>query len=254
MVMMDYKKLSYLLVGALVGVLASVATVFVLFGDDMNALQTKAMEADQLALDTQQYKLEIEAMQRDLQILKNEVQEKKALEEKLEKIEEYIDFDAYTEEQLNKAKDISMGTPLDFKTSLVLVDYAERFDLSPSLILGIMELESNFNQFEVGAAQDRGYMQIIPPTERWLTKAFAQELGFEYDPERIFEPEYNIGLAAVYLHTLQGAYGSNYHRILSEYNRGPYNLARYYEKNKTYSTSYSRVVLSKEKKYLAYNE
>ncbi len=153
-----------------------------------------------------------------------------------------------------KAKDISSATPLDFNTSLILVDYANRYEMEVSLLLGLMELESNFKQYEVGTAQDRGYMQIIPSTEKWLATAFSEELGFEYDPERIYEPEYNIGLAVVYLNTLKTAYGDNYDRILSEYNRGPYNLRKYYEKYATYETTYSRVVLSRANKYLAYNE
>ncbi len=155
---------------------------------------------------------------------------------------------------MQKAKDISSATPLDFNTSLILVDYANRYEMEVSLLLGLMELESNFKQYEVGTAQDRGYMQIIPSTEKWLATAFSEELGFEYDPERIYEPEYNIGLAVVYLNTLKTAYGDNYDRILSEYNRGPYNLRKYYEKYATYETTYSRVVLSRANKYLAYNE
>ena len=252
--MINMKKAAFLLVGVLVGTAIGVATIFSLYSEDVKALEEKAKQTDQLALEAQKYELQIEALTQDINILKDQVKEKEQLEQRLEKLEQYIDFDAYTEEQLEKAKDISEVTPLDFKTALTLVDYAERFDINPSLLLGVMELESNFKQFEVGGAQDRGYMQIIPSTEKWLASAFAEDLDFEYDPDRIFEPEYNIGLAAVYIKTLQKAYGENYHRILSEYNRGPYNLARYYEKNNTYSTSYSRVVLKKEQKYVAFND
>ena len=117
-----------------------------------------------------------------------------------------------------------------------------------------MELESNFNQYEVGADNDRGYMQIIPSTEKWLAETYGEKYGLSYNPERIFEPEYNIGLASIYLSLLKDAYGDNYDRILSEYNRGPYNLQRYFEENNTYETTYSRVILTKEQKYLALNE
>lgn len=149
---------------------------------------------------------------------------------------------------------IADQTPLDYETSLILVDYAEEFNLNPSLILAIIETESNFNPTEVGTHQDRGLMQIIPPTERWLAKDMGKDIGLEYNPERIFDPEYNIGLAAIYLSTLRDAYGNNFSRILSEYNRGPYNLARYFQNNGTYSTGYSKNVLSREVKYLAFNQ
>ncbi len=153
-----------------------------------------------------------------------------------------------------QAKEIENKTPLDFETAYIVAKNSDTFNLNASLILSVMELESNFKQFEVGGADDRGYMQIIPSTEEWLADAYGEEYGLNYDPERIFEPEYNIGLASIYLSLLQRSYGNNYDRILSEYNRGPYNLKEYYLENRTYETTYSRVVLSKEHKYIALNE
>jgi len=252
--MSDMKRILFLIVGVLAGIAVGVCGTFYSIKDRIDVLEIKANEAVTLAIKSDKYEMEIESMNQEMTRLKEEVKEKDELEEKVKRIEEFIDLDAYTDEDLQKAKDISQGTPLDFKTSLILVDYANRYDLKVSLLLGLMELESNFNQYEVGTSQDRGYMQIIPPTEKWLAKAFSDELGFEYDPERIYEPEYNIGLSVVYLNTLKSAYGNNYDRILSEYNRGPYNLKKYYEKYATYETTYSRVVLSKANKYLAYNQ
>lgn len=154
----------------------------------------------------------------------------------------------------SRAKEIANATPLDYESALILVRYADKYDLNPSLILSVIEVESNFNQWEVGSSRDRGYMQIIPATEKWLASDFGSELGLKYNPDRIFDPEYNIGLAAAYLNLLQTNYGDDYSRILSEYNRGPGNLKKYYQKNGTYSTSYSRKVLSAEKDYLAFNK
>jgi soluble lytic murein transglycosylase-like protein len=175
-------------------------------------------------------------------------------EEKLNKVLTNLKIENLDYEDLEKIGDISENTPLDLKTSAVLVNVANKYDLKPSLILSIMELESNFDQFVVGRDQDRGYMQIIPATEKWLANEFAEKHNLEYNPEKIFEPDYNIELAATYLRLLKDSYGNDYNRILSEYNRGPYNLAKYYEEHKTYSTSYSRVILNQEKKYLAFND
>lgn len=152
-----------------------------------------------------------------------------------------------------RAKEIANGTPLDYRSALTLVKYADRYELNPSLILSVIEVESNFNQWEVGSSRDRGYMQIIPATEKWLAKDFGKELGLKYNPERIFDPEYNIGLAAAYLNLLRENYGEDYNRILSEYNRGPSNLKRYFQKHGTYSTSYSRKVLKAEQDYMVFN-
>ncbi len=49
-----------------------------------------------------------------------------------------------------------------------------------------METESNFNPTLVGTHKDRGLMQIIPATERWLARDFGSEVGIEYNPEEIF--------------------------------------------------------------------
>lgn len=153
-----------------------------------------------------------------------------------------------------QAIEIAEGTPLDPKAASALVKYAKLYDLNPSLILSVIAVESNFNQYEVGSSRDRGFMQIIPATEKWLAKGYGAELGLQYNPDRIFDPEYNIGLAAAYLNNLKEKHGDDYHRVLSEYNRGPGNLKKYFKKNRTYSTSYSRKVLSREKQYLVYNK
>jgi soluble lytic murein transglycosylase-like protein len=178
--------------------------------------------------------------------------------ELFQQLERAMQFSTPEESELQilhqKAQAIADHTPLDFETAVILVEYAEAFELNPSLILAIIETESNFNQWEVGTSQDRGLMQIIPSTERWLAKDMGGSIGLKYDPERIFDPEYNIGLAATYLAFLRDSYGDNYNRILSEYNRGPYNLKRYFERNGTYATSYSKKILSREVKYLAFNE
>lgn len=153
-----------------------------------------------------------------------------------------------------QAKEIAEGTPLDLKAATALVKYARKYDLNPSLILSVISVESNFNQYEVGSSRDRGYMQIIPATEKWLATGFGKELGLKYNPNRIFDPEYNIGLAAAYLNDLKSKHNENYHAMLSEYNRGSGNLKKYFKKNRTYSTSYSRKVLSREKQYQMFNK
>ncbi len=172
-------------------------------------------------------------------------------------IEDWLDMMSLkvcTEKEAQRAQKIADNTPLDLETSITVVDYADKFDLDVSLILGVIDLESDFKQYEVGAAQDRGYMQIIPSTEKWLFKEYGNLLSFDYNPKNIFDPEYNIGVGCLYLHELKSKHGDNEHRILSEYNRGPYNLKRYYDKHGTYETSYSKTVRARARKYTDYNQ
>lgn len=218
----------------------------------INVLEEKLEEKEMEAV-----KIE-EDLGKQISILTKTVNElekkKKEAEETLKQVKKSLNIDGLTLEELKKVGEISYNTPIDLKTSAVLVNVAKKYNLKPSLILSIMELESNFKKYEVGVAQDRGYMQIIPSTEKWLANEFADVHKLSYNPSRIFEPEYNIELAAVYLSLLKKSYGDDYNRILSEYNRGPYNLAKYYKENKTYSTTYSKVILAKEKKYLSFND
>jgi hypothetical protein len=230
----------------LIAIMISSSFVIMLNNKDekIGTLEKALQEKDNIIQDDLGVKLTILG-----EAIKEIKKEKNDVEEKFNNLVEDLNIDGLTKEEIKKIGDISVNTPIDIKTSVVLVKVAKKYDLNPSLILSIMELESNFDRYEVGAANDRGYMQIIPSTEKWL----ADEFSISYDPSKIFEPDYNIELAGAYLSLLKNAYGNNYSRILSEYNRGPYNLARYYEEHKTYSTSYSKTVLGKEKKYLSFN-
>lgn len=214
------------------------------------------IKAEKTQLESTVYDQEevIDALTIQVEQARDVIQAQAPIVEEFEKLSKYIDLDAFETTQLEKVKSITEQTPLDYESALSLVKYADRFDIPYSLILSIIDLESNFQNDIVGADQDRGYMQIIPGTEKWLASTFGEELGLEYDPSRIFEPEYNLALGIKYLDLLMDNYGNNYERILSEYNRGPTNLAKYYEAYQTYSTSYSRTVLSREKKYVALND
>lgn len=215
-------------------------------GRMMGSLMTNPVQEIQLTTESSDEALDFNTVSRQYAELAGQVDEA---------IKMMDDPEALTLIKLRqKAQEIADQTPLDLKTAEVLMNYADHFGLKPSLILAIIETESNFNPKEVGTHQDRGLMQIIPGTERWLAKDMGKAIGLEYNPKKIFDPEYNIGLAAAYLAFLKGSYGDNFHRILSEYNRGPYNLAKYYARNGTYSTGYSKKVLKLEAKYLAFND
>lgn len=157
--------------------------------------------------------------------------------------------ESYTTEQIKEAYHIYQNTPLAFESALYLTYYCEVYGVDSALVLSIIEVESRFDQHAVGKSRDRGYMQIIPSTERWLANTFGEELGLTYDPQQIFDPEYNLGLAIRYIAELEKKYGDNAHRVLSEYNRGTSKLATYYQTHRTYQTSYSRSILSRVHKY-----
>lgn len=187
----------------------------------------------------------------DLAILNQEMgilQYSKVKKESIYDTHRTVHYDQALDERV---KIILELTPLDVEAAKVVLSAADQMNVRPSLILGVMDLESNFSQYMVGTSQDRGYMQIIPGTEKWLARAYGEELGLTYNPERIFDADYNIPLAVKYLAVLQKQYRGNDTKALTSYNRGDAGLKKWYEEHGTYETAYSRVVLKREKKYLA---
>ncbi len=72
--------------------------------------------------------------------------------------------------------------------------YARKYNISPALVLGIIQTESNFNPYAVSAAPAYGLMQVVPST----AGADAYELinGKKGMPTKkmLFNPETNIDI------------------------------------------------------------
>lgn len=239
--------------GAFVALLLIVISLF--FQQIKAAQKITAYKQENVALASQLMEKEdkIEKLSFSLELAEETLEAQQGIVTEYKRLSQFINFEEMDSSQLERSQKIAEKTPLDPESALILVQYADQYGIPVSLVLSIMEIESNFKTDLVGANQDRGLMQIIPGTEKWLATAYGEELGITYNPERIFEPEYNIALGVKYLDVLMENYGRNYERILSEYNRGPSKLKEYYEAHQTYSTTYSRKVLSKQQKYIALN-
>ena len=104
-----------------------------------------------------------------------------------------------------------------------LFDRAEEIAINPYIILGLIEMESRFNRYAVGSKGERGLGQLMANT----AKPVAENLGIEYDPEKLFEPEYNILIFTTQLKYLYNYYDGDIHKTLTAYNRGQYGLEKY---------------------------
>ncbi len=193
------------------------------------------------------YIMALDIQQSSYEGLYGEISNKNEIVKQLEEVKQYVSITLGTD--LNRIAALADETPLNLQESAILLGYCEKMNIRPSIVLGLIETESKFKKYAVGTSQDRGYMQIIPGTEKWLAYRYGYRLNVRYDTSKIFEPEYNFALGIIYLNHLMRVHGEDYHRILSEYNRGPYNLKAYYEKHKTYQTSYSILVLKRATKY-----
>ena len=80
-------------------------------------------------------------------------------------------------------------TPID--VMLMIDREAERHGVPIPLARAVAKTESNFQAYLVGAAGERGAMQIYPPTARWL--------GFDGSLSELERPEVNIPLGMRYL-------------------------------------------------------
>lgn len=108
-----------------------------------------------------------------------------------------------------------------------VLKYAKQYNVSPALILGIIQTESNFNPYAVSGAPAFGLMQVVPST----AGADAYELinGKKGMPtkEMLFNPETNIQYGTAYLSILFNRYlpniqdkDSQEYCVITSYNAG----------------------------------
>lgn len=121
----------------------------------------------------------------------------------------------------------------------IVQKYAKKYNVSASLILAIIQTESNFNPYAVSSAPAYGLMQIVPST----AGADAYELinGKKGKPskEMLFNPETNIEYGAAYLSILFNRYlpdikdrQSQEYCVITAYNVGAGSVLRTFDNDK----------------------
>jgi soluble lytic murein transglycosylase-like protein len=124
-----------------------------------------------------------------------------------------------------------------------LIKQSEVIGIDVFLLLGIIRVESNFDPYVVGALGERGLGQLMANTARPV----ANNMGIAYDPELLFDPEYNILLFTTQLKYLYDFYNGDIHMTLSSYNRGQYGLEKYMASRNGYTnpamSTYSVTIL-----------
>jgi membrane-bound lytic murein transglycosylase C len=114
--------------------------------------------------------------------------------------------------------------------------YAEKYNLSPALVLAVMHTESNFNPLAVSRSRAVGLMQIVPDSAG--SEAHRYLTGSRSTPglDILMSPERNISYGTAYLHLLGRRYFSgvkNIHSrqicIIAAYNGGPGAVLRHFD-------------------------
>lgn len=118
-----------------------------------------------------------------------------------------------------------------------LFDAQTQHHLDPTLLLAVIEAESNYDQHVRSSKGARGLMQILPGTG----KAIARELWI-HDPD-LHDPVQNIRIGAAYLANLRDSFNGNTALALCAYNVGPARLTRLLKVGKVPRLRYAKRVL-----------
>lgn len=111
--------------------------------------------------------------------------------------------------------------------------YAKQYNVSPSLVLGVIRTESSFNPLAVSAAPAYGLMQLVPTSGGREAYRRAKNQDLAPSPDYLLDADHNIELGAAYLSVLTydqlGGVGDRTSRdycVISAYNTGPANVMR----------------------------
>lgn len=106
---------------------------------------------------------------------------------------------------------------------------ADRYNVDPTLVRAVIQVESNFDARCVSKKGARGLMQLIPETAK------------RYGVRNIFDPDENIGGGVHYLSDLLAMFHNDLSRALAAYNAGENAVLKYagippYSETTTYVT------------------
>lgn len=104
-----------------------------------------------------------------------------------------------------------------------IINYASKYNLSPSLISSVIFAESNYNEKAVSKQNAIGLMQIKKETAIYILNLNNREFD---DEDMLYNPEKNIEIGCMYLQYLSKKfYGLK--EILCSYNAGEGNVKKW---------------------------
>ncbi|MCV2403595.1 murein transglycosylase domain-containing protein [Marinomonas sp. C2222] len=130
------------------------------------------------------------------------------------------------------------------KYSDFVIAAANKYNLDPALIYGIIQTESSFNPYAVSPANAYGLMQVVPATAGKDVYNLVKKRSDEPTKQTLFVPEQNIDIGSAYLHILKTRYlvkvtnkTSREYAMISAYNGGTGNVLKAFDSDRTKAMS-----------------
>ncbi len=125
-----------------------------------------------------------------------------------------------------------------------VMEYSQKYKVSKSLIMAIIETESAFNPFAISSTGALGLMQIMQKSAGKEVYKYLHGKSLEPPRDTLFQPKFNIQYGTIYLHLLSTRYfGSVKSRlsreycVIAAYNTGPSNVLRSFSSDKNKALS-----------------
>ena len=133
-------------------------------------------------------------------------------------------------------------------SALIVETYKFNSNITPSLVLGLIEQESTFNPNAVSNMGAVGLMQVMPST----ALPYLREFKIPQDPAMLFNPVVNTRIGLAYLQDLFTSYDNDVDHAVNAYFWGPGNVNNFITTGETVvaDLSYGQGVLSKAQRYL----
>lgn len=112
---------------------------------------------------------------------------------------------------------------LEKNECMYLIEQCTEKEIDIFIVLGLIKYESNFLTTAVGSKGERGLGQLMANT----AEPVAKNLGYDYNPDDLFNPKFNIEIFMTQLKYLYEFYERDIHKTLTSYNRGQYGLEKY---------------------------
>lgn len=160
---------------------------------------------------------------------------------------DYLIKNKLSKVKLGKHKGLRVEFPLvkthqkirAYKYASLVQKYSKKYNVTESLIYGIIKTESSFNPFAVSHAPAYGLMQIVPSTAgRDVFEKIKQSPG-QPTPQNLYNPDYNIDIGTAYLQILKERYlvkvkdqNARRYTVISAYNGGAGNVLKTFSSNR----------------------